>query len=648
MTLRLATVGFSLAALTILVFGPGLSGPFLFDDYANLVNNEWITPNQATPLDLRAAALSSNAGPLGRPIAMATFALQSWAFGDVSAVASKSLNLFIHLLTALAIFLLCQELVRAPHLRLSAAAIKWAPPICAALWCLSPLQVSTVLYPIQRMAQFAALFTFLALYCYALFRRRWCETPVTADAFLSCFLWLFLLTTAAVFSKENGLLTPWLILVTELVFFRGRFAGRHYKVLSRLTAALFVLSVLLVLGLIALKFAWISSGYGMRDFTLQERVLTQARVLWHYASWFCLPDVSALGLFHDDIAVSRSMDDPPMTRVAVLALLAAVAAAAACLRKVPEFSFAVLFFLVAHSLESSVLALEMVFEHRNYIPSFGLAFMMSIFLLRLCDAMLSQHIKPLVARLPLFACIAIFAAASALRAGTWTSELSITGAAIERHPESARSAFAYANALLRASGANGDSTDESAYIAVARHELERSVQRDALDIPALVMMIIIDQQVYPEIGSADRWYAQLQEAVDNRTLSASDLRAVSALVKCVSDGDCVLERESFARMLDTFEKRFARGWSLASVRMQYAGFLDDNPQRKLERLRATVRQYPDLLQTRYDLLEAELSNGQRNSARFTALELLAADRDRTQLPAVRDLFSALPPAVPGP
>ena len=43
-------------------------------------------------------------------------------------------------------------------------------------------------------------------------------------------------------------------------------------------------------------------------------------------------------------------------------------------RRRAMWSFGLLWYLVGHSLESSLLSLELVFEHRNYVPSFGILF----------------------------------------------------------------------------------------------------------------------------------------------------------------------------------------------------------------------------------------------------------------------------------
>ncbi|HBZ54807.1 MAG TPA: hypothetical protein DEO88_05330, partial [Syntrophobacteraceae bacterium] len=70
-----------------------------------------------------------------------------------------------------------------------------------------------------------------------------------------------------------------------------------------------------------------------------------------------------------DIELSRSLLDPWTTLPAVLFLAFAVVFALWQARKRPFLGFAVLFFMINHLIESSILGLELIFEHRNYLPS---------------------------------------------------------------------------------------------------------------------------------------------------------------------------------------------------------------------------------------------------------------------------------------
>ncbi len=121
-------------------------------------------------------------------------------------------------------------------------------------------------------------------------------------------------------------------------------------------------------------------------------MLTQARLLWLYVQWLFVPDISAFGLFHDDIELSTGIVSPPSTLIAIIGLLGVAGAALLMRRKAPVFSFAVLFFLASHALESSAFPLEMVFEHRNYLASFGPLFLLA-YLITIASA--RMNVRPL-------------------------------------------------------------------------------------------------------------------------------------------------------------------------------------------------------------------------------------------------------------
>ena len=117
---------------------------------------------------------------------------------------------------------------------------------------------------------------------------------------------------------------------------------------------------------------WILSGYEIRSFSLVERLLTEARVIWEYLRWIAFPRLESFALFHDDIAVSTSLIDPWLTFPALLGLIGSVILVG--LSPVGAFrwlAFGIAWFLIGHSLESTFIPLELVHEHRNYLPLFG-------------------------------------------------------------------------------------------------------------------------------------------------------------------------------------------------------------------------------------------------------------------------------------
>ena len=83
------------------------------------------------------------------------------------------------------------------------------------------------------------------------------------------------------------------------------------------------------------------------------------------------PDGRWFTLYHDDITLSRGLLEPWTTLPAALGIAGLIAAAWLARRRAPVAGFGIAFFLGGHLLESTVLPLELAFEHRNYLPAFG-------------------------------------------------------------------------------------------------------------------------------------------------------------------------------------------------------------------------------------------------------------------------------------
>jgi hypothetical protein len=98
------------------------------------------------------------------------------------------------------------------------------------------------------------------------------------------------------------------------------------------------------------------------------RLLTESRVIIIYLSLLLYPMPDRLSIAHG-LGISTSMVNPVSTLASLLLIAGIVGSLIVVAKKYPLISFSFLFFLVNHLLESTVLPLELVYEHRNYIPS---------------------------------------------------------------------------------------------------------------------------------------------------------------------------------------------------------------------------------------------------------------------------------------
>ncbi len=193
-SLRLPLVAVLLLLLGIAIYLPGLSGPLLFDDKPALTANELVQIHGGEFDEWRVAAFSSSAGPLRRPIAMLSFAANHAIAGDFSPFGLKAVNLGIHLAIAVLLSFFSSQYSTRFASGLDVPTRRLLALTAAAIWLLHPLNVSTVLYAVQRMAQLATLFVLAGLLVFMHYRQRWAEFGAATGEVLAAALWLLLLT----------------------------------------------------------------------------------------------------------------------------------------------------------------------------------------------------------------------------------------------------------------------------------------------------------------------------------------------------------------------------------------------------------------------------------------------------------------------
>lgn len=522
----------------LLAYGPVLDGPLFFDDEPNLVDNTLAHVDGGSFDAWRLAVVSNDSGPLHRPVAMFTFALNYGVAGEFSSFGLKAVNLLLHLACGVLLYLLALAVLRAPAVSATAA---WTPQQrrlvalgAAAVWLLHPLHVSTVLYAVQRMAQLSACFTLAGLLVFLRYRLRWARRGAGTGEVLAAALWLLVLGALAVLSKENGALLPWLVLVLEVTLFQGMWAGRRVRALAGLAWLALVLPALLIALAVAFAPEVLPVNYAAREFTLHERLLSQARALWLYLGWLALPDITQMGFFHDDIPLSRAFWSPLTTGVSVLAWCLVATFSLTAFRKLPLLAFAVLFYLVGHAMESSVLSLELYFEHRNYLPSIGFAILLAVGVMRLADRADVLRYTPVMCAISL-----LLVTLLVLRSQTWGDVNSLARHNVVNHPDSPRANFYYALTLMeefqRVKAAGNDPERERALAVASRTHYMRMYELDPRDIAGVVLLYQFDSMYFPAAAKRHDWLGVLEQLARERPLQSADLTALDSLVTFVEN-----------------------------------------------------------------------------------------------------------------
>ncbi|HRO64130.1 hypothetical protein [Thermomonas sp.] len=397
-------LGCLVALLVTLCFWPGLSGDFLLDDGDNIEQNTALHVDSLDMASLERASYSFVARGGLRILPELTFALDYYGWG-LDPFAFKATNLVIHVLTTLVLVGLFRTLLSA--VGWTARKSSLAAAGMALVWALHPLQVSTVLYVVQRMQTLCTLFLVLALWAWLRMRLEQIEgRPARTFGMLTLLCWLLALA-----SKEDAALFPLYALLLELTVLGFRASNPSTGRLLRHGFTGFAVAGLLVYLLWVTPHYWRWDAYPGRDFSTLERLLTEGRVLVMYLGQILWPLPSRMPFFYDNFEISRGLMQP-WTTLPSLLLIAALLAFAWHLRtRRPLLAFGILFFFAGHFMTSNVIGLELVFEHRNQLPLVGIVLAATDLI-----TLVIQRLK--LGKLPIYTACAL--AIVGLFAGTWT------------------------------------------------------------------------------------------------------------------------------------------------------------------------------------------------------------------------------------
>jgi tetratricopeptide (TPR) repeat protein len=359
-TWRTALMLFCLVGLVFLIYANSLHGPFVFDDMRNIEYNSHIRLTQLTFDGLRKAGFDSYSS--SRPIANISFAL-NYYFNGKDTFGYHLVNTLIHATAGIFLYFFIKTTLSLPALRSRYEMQKWIAFITALIWLVHPLNTQSVTYIVQRMNSMAAMFYIMALFFYAKGRlaqvknRRW--------------LWLGGCAMAGILSfgsKQTAATLPFFIFLYEWYFFQDLSWSWLKRNILPVAGVLFLFGVLALLYMGVHPLERILNGYNGRDFTLLQRVLTEFRVVIFYISLLMFPHPSRLNLDRD-FSLSHSLIDPFTTVLSIAAIAFLVGLACYLAKKQRLASFCILWFLGNLIIESSVIALEIIFDHRTYLPS---------------------------------------------------------------------------------------------------------------------------------------------------------------------------------------------------------------------------------------------------------------------------------------
>ena len=357
----------ALAAIILIIYGNSFDCSWHFDDEPNIVDNPNLHLKEFTWGNIKQALFSDRNNPesLYRPVPCLSFAI-NYYFVEFNVFGYHLVNISVHFIASVFLFLFIYHTLNLPSLRLKYAHNSYFIALLATvLWAANPIQTQAVTYIVQRMASMAGMFYIMGMFFYLKAR--------TADIryqkvfyFILCFLFALM----AFGSKENAVILPLSLFLYEILLLQ-KISRQDLK---KILMVFFVITgTILILGFSYIYiqggniFSFLN-GYENRPFTLAQRLLTEPRIIVYYVSLLLYPVSTRLSVAHS-IDISYSLFHPFTTPISFIAIFAAIFFAIYLAKKRPLISFSIFFFFINHVIESTILPLELIFEHRNYIPS---------------------------------------------------------------------------------------------------------------------------------------------------------------------------------------------------------------------------------------------------------------------------------------
>lgn len=436
-----------LALVCAIIYGHTLNSPFVFDDFHNIRENTHI---RVTDLNCRCLlAAGFNSPSSRRPVANISFAV-NYFLGRYDVKGYHIVNIGIHIINGFLVYLLAGIVLKPPNgiaristcrstptpiAQSSASLAEFMPLLAALIFVVHPIQTQSITYIVQRMSSMATMFYLFAFVLYLngrLCRKkqgRWILWTGSSIA------WILALGT-----KEIAATLPLIVFLYEWYFFQDlSFKWLKGNIVYPLGLVLFLM-LITQFWFEGMSFSGILSGYQDRDFTMGQRILTQFRVVVFYISLVLLPLPSRLNLLHPGV-VSTSFVDPITTLPSLCIVVLILGMAIASAKRYRIISFCILWFFANLVIESSIIGLEMVFEHRLYLPMVGFVLLFSHIV---SSRGFYRALWIMIGVVPI---VISLGAATIVRNSIWTDRITLWQDVLAKNPQSARGHTVIASVL---------------------------------------------------------------------------------------------------------------------------------------------------------------------------------------------------------
>ena len=346
------------AAIAVVIYFPAYWGGWVLDDYHNIVFN-----GELRSLAQRTLEVFSQRG-----VSYLSFAIDYSLWGTDASL-SRSVNVFIHVLNSLLVYIVVRELLFKLDQR-------WA--VFAGLLFLShPVQTSAVNYVVQRMTLLSCFFALVSIILLCRYFRT--ESNIKNVKIILLLVAAVFFGVLSILSKENTALLPVMVPLLAWYFKEKR--------IGKIATPLAMLSIAPALGVLV-QFSSSVSTYGqLANLTFYEDsgaayltpvtdtsllgvryLLSQGEVFWKYLQLLFFPYQQTL----DYLWPLPSLGFNLVAFFAFGLMSVLLVFAFINREKFPLSLFGLLWFFIFMAVESSIIPLDTIFEHRLYLPLIGI------------------------------------------------------------------------------------------------------------------------------------------------------------------------------------------------------------------------------------------------------------------------------------
>lgn len=356
--------------LGLLVYSNTFNVPFYYDDYDSIIDNPQIKNLQYFE------RIPSITDFTQRFVSYLTIAL-NYKYSQLEVQSYHIVNIFIHLMnTALVMFLILITLNTPVMLKKFSADKKKILILTAGLvFAVHPIQTQAVTYIIQRMTSLFSLFYLLSVITYAKGRLITIDKSLIGYKKYLFPSTLFLISGISfilgVWSKQTAASLPLAIVIYELIFFRNDSGKINWKIISAIIIPYFLFIIYFIFK--------IGIPIEADEIPRTHYLFTQFSVLIVYLRFLILP--VGLNIDHDFSLISSPAN--PIAIFSLIGLTILIFIGIKLIKKEPIISFAVFWYFITLSVESSIIPIRDIFvEHRLYLPVFGFSLLISYFLIK--------------------------------------------------------------------------------------------------------------------------------------------------------------------------------------------------------------------------------------------------------------------------